>query len=101
MRSVDVVRDARLKKLRTTRTETGLGGSEYQARLRGQFARVYGDASWAHVRTDAAEPLLQRAGPILGVASTLPPRTLALTALRHANQAAPSTVQDIFHGIAL
>lgn len=108
---IEITSMSRLKKLRDTEDETVITGKKYTQKLKQQFQKIYGDASWADLdkkkRKDSLSEdeeedlILQRAGNLLTKkANNLPHGILDIKRIKDANIEKPSnaTLQCVeFH----
>ncbi|RMX55645.1 hypothetical protein pdam_00001664 [Pocillopora damicornis] len=108
---IEITSMSRLKKLRDTEDETVITGKKYTQKLKQQFQKIYGDASWADLdkkkRKDSLSEdeeedlILQRAGNLLTKkANNLPRGILDIKRIKDANIEKPSnaTLQCVeFH----
>lgn len=109
---IEISAEPRLKKLRKTEDETVVTGKKLTQKLKQQFEKIYGDASWADLdkktkkdsESDDDEEensVLRRAGTLLtGKSDFLPQGFLDIARVKDANTDKPSnaTLQSIeFH----
>lgn len=108
---IEISSESQLKKLRDTEDETVVSGKKFTQKLKRQFEKIYGDASWADLdkktrkdsssEDDEDDSVLTRAGRLLtGKADYLPSGILDVTRVKDANIDKPSnaTIQCIeFH----
>lgn len=108
---IEISSESQFKKLRDTEDETVVSGKKFTQKLKRQFEKIYGDASWADLdkktrkesssEDDEEDSVLTRAGRLLtGKADYLPSGILDITRIKDANIDKPSnaTIQCIeFH----
>lgn len=108
---IEITSVSRLKKLRDTEDETVITGKKYTQKLKQQFQKIYGDASWADLdkkkrrdslsEDDEEDLILQRAGNLLTKkGDNLPQGILDIKGIKDANVGKPSnaTLQCVeFH----
>lgn len=104
---IDISGESRLKKLRDAEDETVVTGKKFTQKLKKQFEKIYGDASWADLDKktkkdsesddddddDSENSVLKRAGSLLtGKSDNLPRGFLDIARGKDANIDKPSNV---------
>lgn len=101
--TVNIEKESRLRKLRTSEGESRITGAEYTQRLRTKFEALNQNTEWAKIPSakrarveddsdgeDALESVVQSTQSLVAPSTTLPAQNLSVTRVRDANVREPS-----------